>query len=159
MAPALQRLLTFQVPNLMSFFGCLGRAKESVQVRGALKHFVTMEISTARGWPHAQSPSLRITSCRLSVTAYLIYSQLSSVSGGLPSVLRTRHAVVSWDPRNIATLLLLFQYIQSLHWGFSKTCPHLTLRILLPPCEVYTQFNNYTILVIFVLPAMYHSAR
>jgi len=28
-------------PNLMSFFHCLGRAKESVQVRGALKHFVT----------------------------------------------------------------------------------------------------------------------
>jgi len=40
-APTLQRLLTFQVPNLMSFFHCLGRAKESVQVRGTLKHFVT----------------------------------------------------------------------------------------------------------------------
>jgi len=40
-APTLQRLLTFQVPNLMSFFHCLGRAKESVQVPDALKHFVT----------------------------------------------------------------------------------------------------------------------
>jgi len=29
-----------QVPNLMPFFHCLGRVTESVQVRGALKHFV-----------------------------------------------------------------------------------------------------------------------
>jgi hypothetical protein len=36
----LQRLLTFQVPNLMSFFQCSGHTKESVQIRGALKHFV-----------------------------------------------------------------------------------------------------------------------
>jgi len=27
----------------MSFFQCLGRTKESVQVRGTLKHFVTIE--------------------------------------------------------------------------------------------------------------------
>jgi len=32
--PALYRLLTFQVQNLMSLFHCLGRTKVSVQVRG-----------------------------------------------------------------------------------------------------------------------------
>jgi hypothetical protein len=34
-------LRSFQVLNIISFFHCLGRAKELFQVRGALKHFVT----------------------------------------------------------------------------------------------------------------------
>jgi hypothetical protein len=48
------------------------------------------------------TPSWRTTHCRLSATAYSIYSQLPSVSGGLPSIrnLRTRHAVVTRDPPN-----------------------------------------------------------
>jgi hypothetical protein len=53
---------------------------------------------TVRGcWPHAQPPSWRTTPCRLSATAYSIYSQLPSVPGGLPSThnLRTRHAMVT----------------------------------------------------------------
>jgi hypothetical protein len=43
------------------------------------------------------TPSWRTTSCRLSVTAYSTYSQLPSVSRGLPSIhnLRTCHAFVS----------------------------------------------------------------
>jgi hypothetical protein len=78
-APTLQRLLIFQVPNLMSFFKCLGRAKESAQVRGALKYFVTSDISMVRGFQsHAQLPSWMTTPCRLSATAYSIYSQLPS---------------------------------------------------------------------------------
>ena len=32
--PDLHRLLTYQVPNLMSLFHCLGRTKVSVQIRG-----------------------------------------------------------------------------------------------------------------------------
>jgi hypothetical protein len=40
--PALYRLLTFRVPNLMSLFRCLGRIEVSVQVRGFVcEHFVT----------------------------------------------------------------------------------------------------------------------
>jgi hypothetical protein len=46
--PTLQRLLAFKVPNLMSF-SYLGRAKESVQARGALKHFVTNYFFTVTG--------------------------------------------------------------------------------------------------------------
>jgi hypothetical protein len=40
--PALHRLLTFQVPNHISLFRCLGCTEVSVQVRGFLcEHFVT----------------------------------------------------------------------------------------------------------------------
>jgi hypothetical protein len=70
------------------------------QVRGALKHFVTIKICAVRGyWRRAQPPSWRTAHCRLSATAYSIYSQLPSVSGELPSIrnLRTRHAVVTRD--------------------------------------------------------------
>jgi hypothetical protein len=41
--PISLRSIFFQVPILMSFFHCLGRAKESVQVRSALKYFVTIK--------------------------------------------------------------------------------------------------------------------
>jgi hypothetical protein len=36
------RLLTFQAPNLTSFFRYLGQTKVSVQVRGFSKHIVTI---------------------------------------------------------------------------------------------------------------------
>jgi hypothetical protein len=54
-------------------------------------------------WLLAQPPSWRTTPCRLFATAYPIYSQLPSVSGGLPSIrnLRTRHAVVTRYPPNM----------------------------------------------------------
>jgi hypothetical protein len=113
--PTLQRLLTFQVSNLMSFFGCLGRAKESVQVRGALKHFVTHYYFTVRGcWAHAQPQSWRRTPCRLSAAAYSIYSQLPSVSGSLFFIRNpmTCHAVVARDPPNMV-IHSLYIYILS----------------------------------------------
>jgi len=92
----------------MSFFHCLGRAKESVQVRGALKHFVTIKKIKVRGWYPTPNPKLEDHPLSASATAYSIYSQLPSVSGGLPSTrnLRTRHAVVTWDPPNMATTSL-----------------------------------------------------
>jgi hypothetical protein len=77
--------------------------KESIQVRDALKHFVTGNILYGEGLlvPHP-TPKLEDHPCRLSATAYSIYSQLPSVSRGLLSThnLRTRHAVVTWDPPN-----------------------------------------------------------
>jgi hypothetical protein len=46
---ALYRPLTFQVPNLMSLFHCLGRIKVSVPVRGFLcEHFITRYVFTVR---------------------------------------------------------------------------------------------------------------
>jgi len=47
--PVLYRLLTFQVPNLMYLFRCLGRTKVSVQVQGLLyEFFVTGYVFTVR---------------------------------------------------------------------------------------------------------------
>jgi len=114
-APTLQTLLTFQVPNLTSFLHCLGRAKESVQAGGALKHFVTNYVFTVRGcWPHARPPSSRTIPCRL-FAINSIYSQLPSVSGGLPSIRnrRTLHAVVTRDPFIMVPSLLLSPVIVS----------------------------------------------
>jgi hypothetical protein len=72
------------------------------------RHFETFRnnrnIFTVRGCrPHAQPQSWRTTPCRLSATAYSIYSQLLSVPRGLPSIrnLRTHDAVVTRDPPNV----------------------------------------------------------
>jgi len=46
--PALYRLLTFQVPNLMSLFRCLGRTIVTVQFRGSGKQFVTGQVFMVR---------------------------------------------------------------------------------------------------------------
>jgi hypothetical protein len=95
-------------PTPRSSHYCLGRAKESVHVRGALKHLVTIKNVYGEGFqPHAQPPSWRATPCRLYATAYSMYSQLPSVPGGLPSVrnLRTPHAVVTRDPPNMVNSL------------------------------------------------------
>jgi hypothetical protein len=55
------------------------------------RHFETFrnrKIFTVRGCrPHAQPSSWRTTPCRLSATAYSIYSQLPSAAGGLNSEL------------------------------------------------------------------------
>ena len=54
----LYRLLTFQVPNLMSHFRSLGRTGISVQVRGFCKNFVTWYVFTVRScWHLAQTPA------------------------------------------------------------------------------------------------------
>jgi hypothetical protein len=108
--------------------------KESVQVRGTLKHFVKIKNFYGEGLrPHAQPPSWITTPCRLSATAYSIYSQLPSVPEGLPSIrnLRTRHAVVTRDPTNmgyesymcvkgkgkVVPLLLTEHYAMKAYWG------------------------------------------
>jgi hypothetical protein len=70
--PTLQRLLTFQVLNLMSFFHCLGHAKESVQVRGALKYSVKRIIFMVRGLaPH---PTFKLEDHSLSAVRDCLFS-------------------------------------------------------------------------------------
>jgi hypothetical protein len=97
--PALYKLLTFNVPNLISIFHCMGHlSKESVQVQGSCKLFITNLFFTVKGClPHAQPPSWRTTPCRLSAAAYSIYSQLPSIAGVCSSICcpRSRHAVVT----------------------------------------------------------------
>ena len=52
--PALYRLLTFHVPNLMSLFRCLGRTKVTVQVRGFLcEYFVKRGVVSTSPNPQA----------------------------------------------------------------------------------------------------------
>jgi hypothetical protein len=69
----------------------LGRTEGSVWFRGFLQYFVTWLIF------YSELLTPRPTPCRLSATAYSIYSQLPSISGGRSSIrnLRTRHAVVT----------------------------------------------------------------
>jgi hypothetical protein len=47
--PVLWRFLKFQISNLMSVFGYLGRAKEYVLVRGCLQRFVTNYMFSVAG--------------------------------------------------------------------------------------------------------------
>jgi hypothetical protein len=79
--------------------------KSYQRIRPGLRHFEIFrnnrKIFTVRGCrPDAQPTSWRTTPCRLSATAYSVYSQLPSVPWKLPSIrnLRTRHAVVTRDP-------------------------------------------------------------
>ena len=82
---SLYRLLTFQVPNLMSLFHCSGRTKVSTQVRGKCLCSVTKPVITVTSCQHlAQPPSWRTTPCRLSATVYSLYSQLPSILEGVP---------------------------------------------------------------------------
>jgi len=79
--PELYRFSTFQVPNLMSLFHCLGLTK----VRGTCSCFVTKPIFKVRSCQHlAQLPSWRTTPYRLSETTYLINSHLPSILETVP---------------------------------------------------------------------------
>ena len=55
--PALFRLLTFQVPNLMPLFRCLGRTRVSVQVWGfPYEYFVTIYVFMVRSCSTSPNP-------------------------------------------------------------------------------------------------------
>jgi hypothetical protein len=108
--PALYKLLTFHNPNLISIFRSLGRlSKESVQVRGLCKLFVT-SFSYGEG---LLTPSWRATPCYLSAAAYSIYSQLTSIAGGRSSIRnpRTRHAVGTGIPPIYTHTIYIYIYI------------------------------------------------
>jgi hypothetical protein len=84
--PALYKLLTFQVPILLSIFHRLGHLLiEPIQVRSSVNSFVTSLYFLVRGcWPHAHHPRWRITlsfvcSCLLNVFV------ATSIAGGSPS--------------------------------------------------------------------------
>ena len=66
------------IPSTKSLFRCLGRTKLSVMFRGFLcKCFATWYVFSVRRCQHlAQPSSWKTILCRLSATAYSIYSQL-----------------------------------------------------------------------------------
>jgi hypothetical protein len=71
--------------HVMSLFRCLGRTKVSIQVRGQCSWIAIKPDFTVTSCQHlAQPPSWRTTPCRLSATAYSIYSQLPSILEAVP---------------------------------------------------------------------------
>jgi len=66
--PALYRLLTFHVPNLMSLFLCLGCTKVSIQVRGLLfdcfaAWYFFLRWGAVSTWPNPQNGGLPLVGC------------------------------------------------------------------------------------------------
>jgi hypothetical protein len=96
--PALNKLLTFQVPSLMTLFRRLCRlSKESVQARASCLCFVAgLFFMVTCCYPHAQPPSWSTAPCQLSAAAYSMYPQLPSIRN--PTM---RHAAVTRDPPNM----------------------------------------------------------
>ena len=96
--PTLHRLLTFHVPNLTSLFRYLCRTKVSTQVQDKCSWFATKPVFTVRSCQHlVQPPSWRNTSCRLSATAYSIYSQLPSILAAVLPSITWRRAMPWWQ--------------------------------------------------------------
>ena len=74
-------------PNIlgMSFSHCLRCTKISVQVRGTCSCSVNTSVFMVRSWHHlAQPPRWWTAPCKLSATAYWIYSQLLSILEAVP---------------------------------------------------------------------------
>ena len=91
--------LTLQVSNLTSIFRCLHRTRVSVRPRGFLcKRLVTGHVFMVRSWQHlAQPPIWRTTPCRLSATAYSIYSQIPSILEAVPQFATRGRAMPWWQ--------------------------------------------------------------
>jgi hypothetical protein len=93
-----------QLNPVRPIFRCLSRAKDSVQVQGALKNFVTIKNFYGEGLSAPRlTPKLDDHPLSAVATVYSIYSQLPSVPERVPSIrnLRTRHAVVTRDLPNM----------------------------------------------------------
>ena len=94
----LYRLLTFQVPNLMSLFRSLGRTKVSVQVRGFLCQYFVIKYALSWGVvstsPNPQAGGQPLVGC-----LRLLIQRIRSIlhTGGRSSIRnsRARHSVVT----------------------------------------------------------------
>ena len=98
--PALYRLLTFQVPNLMSFFRYLCGSEVSVRIRDlTYECFITRYIFTLRRFNTSPKPppSWRTTPCRLSATNSSIYSHLPSILEAGPPYATWGRAMPWWQ--------------------------------------------------------------
>jgi hypothetical protein len=97
--PALYRLLTFQVPNLMSLFRCLGRTKVSVQVRGSVCEYFVTNIRFHGEELLAPRPTSKLEDHPLSAVRDYLFNIFAATLhiGGRSSIrnLRTCHAVVT----------------------------------------------------------------
>ena len=122
--PAVYMLLTFHVSNLMSLFRCLGRTNVSIRVRGKCSCFVTKPVFTVRICQHlAQHPSWRTTPCRLSATAYSIYSQLPSILEAVPPSATWGRAMPWWEGLTYHGPLYNIEEWR-ICWNISQLCQH-----------------------------------
>ena len=84
-------------------------SKVTLQVRGTCLYFVTIPFSMVRSCQHlAQNPSWRVTPCRLSATAYSIYSQLPFILEAVPPVATRGHAILWWQGPTYQTVMRVF---------------------------------------------------
>ena len=93
--PALYRLLTFYVPNLISLFHCLGRTEGSVQARSTHLFPIKAIFYGEELLAPCPTPKLEEHLCRLSVTAFSIRSQLPSMLEAVPPS-ATRGRAMPW---------------------------------------------------------------
>jgi len=89
--PDLYTLITFQVPNLMSLFHCLGRTKISVQVQDTCLCFVTIRVFKVRICQHLDYPLSVVRGCLYHIFSAILHT------GGRSSIRnpKTRHTVVT----------------------------------------------------------------
>ena len=90
--PAIYRLPTFHLPNLMSHFRCFGCTTVSVQVRGRCSCFYGEELLALRPIPKLEDhPLSAVRDCLFNIFAATLHI------GGRSSIRnrRTRHAVVT----------------------------------------------------------------
>jgi len=83
----------------LSFKSCLGRVKESVQFRGALKHFITIKNFYGEGLS-APRPTPKLEDHPLSAVRDCLFNIVTATLRTRRTSLRTRHAVVTRGPPN-----------------------------------------------------------
>jgi hypothetical protein len=97
--PAQYRLLTFQVPNLMSLFRCLVRTKVSVQIRGFVSEYFVTAICFHGEELLAPRPTPKLEDHPFSAVRDWLFDIFAATLhiGGRSSIrnLRTRRAVVT----------------------------------------------------------------
>jgi hypothetical protein len=142
--PALYRLLTFQVPNL-SPSRCLGRTKVSVQVWGFVCEYFVTKIRFHGEELVAPLPSTRwrATPCRLSATAYSIYSQLPSILEDVPPSATWGRAMPWWHKPtyHIEYSLIINRNVSYVTKGIS-CCPALPWEACVQPIHVFSASRN-----------------
>jgi len=94
------------LPLLQEPFICL------VQARGSCNHFLKRSVFTEKSCQHlAQPRSWRTTSCRLSATAYSIYSQLSTTLEAVSPTVTCGRPMLCWQGPTYHGLLFFSKFI------------------------------------------------
>jgi hypothetical protein len=184
--PALYRPLAFHVPNLISLFRCLGRARESVHFRGPCTYFATSLIILAAvrtlnltnimfyggGFlappPNPQAGGPPPVDCPLLFIQYIrSYPPYLEAVASIRNP-RTRHAVVTRDPLNMDVRCLRMYYtvlcspgqqpLNTLSWKHRTLFPAYSFIFFVPSFFVFLSFILCHIpCLYFVLHGLYYT--